>query len=156
MLDGSVTAVSDSLTGSFAFDPAISADGRWVAFASRPSRSGRPAYARASVWRHDRQSGETVLVSRRTGPRGPAATGLSSEPTVSADGARVAFTSTAGDLDRRKPGGLTGVFVRDLAAGTTMLLSTHAERKAPPVPAKARQASLSVADAFGVCHLPAI
>ena len=156
MVDGSLAAVSDGARGSFAFDPAISADGRWVAFASRPSRRGRPAYARASVWRHDRLSGETVLVSRRTGPRGPAATGLSSEPTVSADGTRVAFTSTAGDLDRRKPGGLTGVFVRDVASGTTMLLSTHAERKVPPVPAQARQASLTVADAFGVCHLPAI
>jgi ABC-type ATPase involved in cell division len=52
---------------------------------------------------------------------------------VSADGTRVAFTSTAGNLDGEKPARLTGVYVRDVRAGTTMLLSTHAPRTVPPV-----------------------
>jgi hypothetical protein len=42
----------------------------------------------------------------------------------------VAFTSDAGDLDPRKPAGLPGVFVRDVALGTTRLLSSHAPRQA--------------------------
>jgi hypothetical protein len=72
-------------------------------------------------------------VSRATGAGGATADGQSAEPAVSADGTRVAFTSTAANLDRRKPGGLTGVFLRDLRTGTTTLLSTHTPRTAPPV-----------------------
>jgi hypothetical protein len=66
---------------------------------------------------------------------------ISAEPAVSADGARVAFTSTARNLDRRKPAGLNGVFLRDLHARTTTLLSTHAARTVPPVPRGARAVS---------------
>jgi Tol biopolymer transport system component len=150
---GTLEAVSGG-TGAFAFDPAISADGRYVAFASRPRVGGRPATGLGTVWLHDRQSGRTTLVSRRAGAGGGRAGGLSSEPSVSADGARVAFTSTAGDLDRRKPGGLTGVFVRDLAAQTTQLLSTHDVRRAPPVAAAVR-ARAAAAAAFSPCVLHA-
>jgi Tol biopolymer transport system component len=129
----------------FAFDPSISADGRFVTWAARPTVDGRARSDRATVWLHDRTTGATTLVSRATGADGATADGASVEPAVSADGTRVVFTSTAGDLDRRKPEGLTGVFVRDLRAGTTTLLSTHAPRTIPPVgPAdRARAASTS-------------
>jgi len=109
----------------WASDPAVSADGRFVAFVTRPLRRGRPHPERASLWLHDRRSGRTVLVSRRDGPDGARADGASTEPSVSADGRRVAFTSTAGNLARGKPRGIAGVFVRDLGAGTTRLVSTH-------------------------------
>ena len=160
LVEGTTVAVSGGAPGGgdrFAFDPSISADGRYVAYAGRAS--GGDA-SRASVWLVDRVAGTTTLVSRRTGPDGGAADGLSDEPAVSADGARVAFTSTAANLADVKPGGLTGVFVRDLRAGTTTLLSTHAERKVPPVPksARARAASApldpSAAQAL-LCHLDA-
>jgi Tol biopolymer transport system component len=129
----------------FAFDPSISADGRFVTWAARPTVDGRARSDRATVWLHDRTTGATTLVSRATGADGATADGASVEPAVSADGTRVVFTSTAGDLDRRKPEGLTGVFVRDLRAGRTTLLSTHAPRTIPPVgPAdRARAASTS-------------
>ena len=123
---GTTTVVGRGV-GGFAFDPTVSADGRFVAFAARRGgRSGR----RALVWRHDRLTGATVLVSRRRGAAGRAADGYSAEPSVSADGTMVAFTSTASNLAATKPGGLAGVFVRDLVAGTTRLLSTHAPLKA--------------------------
>ena len=40
----------------------------------------------------------------------------------------MAFASTGGNLGEGKPDGIAGVYVRDLARGTTTLLSTHAER----------------------------
>jgi len=119
------TPVSTGVAGD-AFQPAVSADGRFVAFAVRPrGRAGRPAALRARIYLHDRVGGTTALVSRRTGATGRAASGYSAEPAVSADGTKVVFTSTAGSLSARKPAGLAGVFVRDLAAGTTTLLSDH-------------------------------
>jgi len=84
---------------------------------------------RSRIWRYDRETHVTTLVSRRTGAAGGTAGGYASEPSISADGTRVRL------LDRRQPlraqaHGLTGVFVRDLAANTTTLLSAHAARRA--------------------------
>jgi Tol biopolymer transport system component len=125
----------------FAFDPSISADGRFVAYAERPTDgSGRADPGTATVWLHDRATHSTTLISRSAGAT---ADRISAEPAVSSDGTRVAFTSTASNLDRRKPAGLTGVFVRDLRAGTTTLLSTHAPRTVPPVPKGAQTASVA-------------
>lgn len=120
---GTTTALSPR--DMFAFDPAVSADGRFVAYAAR--RGSSPT--RSSVWLHDRLTGTTTSVSG-------AADGYNAEPAVSADGARVAFTSTGAKLSARKAGGLAGVFLVDRAAGTTTLLSTHT-----PLKAKASAAS---------------
>lgn len=113
-------AVSDD-----AIQPAISPDGRFVAFvARRRARRVTADNLRATVWLHDRAHATTTLVSRAGGATGARAGGYSSEPAVSADGTRVVFTSTAGNLSRSKPPGLAGVFVRDLRAATTTLLSS--------------------------------
>jgi Tol biopolymer transport system component len=104
----------------FAFEPSVSADGRFVAYAARP----RPRAARGSVIRlHDRATARTTTISRG---------GYASEPAVSADGRRVVFTSTAAAPG--KPAGLAGVFLRDVDAGTTRLLSAHTPvtAQAPP------------------------
>ena len=119
---GTTTAISPRTA--YAFDPAISADGRFVAYAAR--RGVTPQ--RSAVWLHDRVTGATRLVSRR--PDGTAADGFNAEPAVSADGRRVAFTSTSGRLSPRKLAGLAGVFLHDTADGSTTLLSTHAPLKA--------------------------
>jgi Tol biopolymer transport system component len=108
----------------FAFDPALSGDGRFVAFAARPRRKdGTADPRRASIYVHDRLSGRTALVSRNA--KGGRAGGESSEPALSQDGQLIAFTSDAADLDPRKPAGITGVFVRDLRTGHNDLLSRH-------------------------------
>jgi Tol biopolymer transport system component len=69
----------------------------------------------------------TLLPSRRTllvscsGRRGPAADADTYEPSISADGRRIAFTSSARNLGAR--GGRSQVFVRDRDRGTTVLVS---------------------------------
>lgn len=109
-----------------AVEPAVSADGRYVAFVARAGfRGGTILSLRSNVWLHDRVTGRTTVVSRASGERGARGDGFASEPDVSADGSRVAFASTSGNLVRGKARGLTGVFVRDVAARTTRLLSDH-------------------------------
>ena len=50
-------------------------------------------------------------MSRATGARGVPADGYATDPSISADGARVAFASTSGNLAEAKPEGIAGVFV---------------------------------------------
>jgi Tol biopolymer transport system component len=120
---GMTRLVSGGVPGD-AIQPALSADGRYVAFvARRRAKRVTPRTLRATIWLHDRVNATTTLVSRADGTNGALADGYSSEPAVAADGARVVFTSTAGNLAERKPLGLAGVFVRDLGAGTTRMLS---------------------------------
>jgi Tol biopolymer transport system component len=127
---GRTTMVSGRVAPRDAASPTISRSGRFVAFIAREGRpDGTVAGLRSTLWLHDRRTGQTTLVSRGDGRSGRVADGYSSEPAVSADGRRVAFTSTAGNLAPRKPAGLPGVFVRDLGASTTVLLSTHRPRR---------------------------
>ncbi|MGZ4323971.1 MAG: hypothetical protein ACXVV5_18035 [Solirubrobacteraceae bacterium] len=129
-LQRNTTKMISGGTGVFAFDPAISTTGRYVVFASRPAgRNGRPSTDHSSVWLNDLRTGRTSLVSRANGARGRSADGMSTQPTVSADG-QVAFTSTAGSLDPDKAPGLPGIFLRDTRSSRTTLLSTHAPRVA--------------------------
>jgi hypothetical protein len=80
------------------FHPAVSVDGRLVAFASEATNLvPRDRNGVADVYLHDVQTGRTTLVSRNA--RGGSATGPSRHPALSADGRFVAFVSDAADLD---------------------------------------------------------
>jgi hypothetical protein len=57
----------------------------------------------------------------------------------------VAFTSTAGNLAPHKPGRLAGVFVRDVAAATTTLLSRHARGRSATSRARGARAPAATA-----------
>ena len=100
-----------------ASEPSLSADGARVAF------TARGAGGATSVYVHDVASGQATLVSRASGPGGPPAMGASSHPSISADGARVAFTSDAWNLSPAKCNPARGIFVRDLTTQTTKLVS---------------------------------
>jgi Tol biopolymer transport system component len=103
--------------------PAISGDGRFVAFESIAGdlvpHDGNGAVS--DVFLHDRVSGRTSLVSRSThGRRSP---GPSGGPSISEDGTRVAFSSLGAKLVPGDTNDAWDVFVRDRVAGTTTRVS---------------------------------
>jgi Tol biopolymer transport system component len=129
---GGVQGNADSRQGS------ISADGRYVAFNSFASNlvpgddNGAPDVFVRDLWRH-----RTVLAS--TGVGGIADLGALS-PELSADGRHVAFTSSASNLVAGDTSD-QDVFVRDLAAARTELVSIGSAGEQTESPAS--QASLS-------------
>ena len=77
--------------------PSISADGRIVVFASKASNLVKgDGNGESDIFVHDTFHGTTTLVSHR--PDGRSGNGASRHPTVSGDGATVAFQSIASDL----------------------------------------------------------
>ncbi|PYS58962.1 MAG: hypothetical protein DMF74_22425, partial [Acidobacteria bacterium] len=119
-LQANTTAlVSVNLSGQgsdFADRPSLSADGRYIIF-----RDGiRQLYVR------DMALGVTSLVSINTA--GTGGTGINDNyPVISADGTHVVFTSNSTTLTREKlDSTVDDVFVRDLVAGTTSLVSVNA------------------------------
>jgi Tol biopolymer transport system component len=112
--------------------PVISADGRFVAFESDATDlvAGLvvPDPCCGNVFLYDRATGEMTLVSRVPGSPVTAGNGGSANPAISADGAYVAFTSSATDLvagqvDARST---SDVFLYDRVTGTTILGSRTA------------------------------
>jgi Tol biopolymer transport system component len=105
-------------------DPAISANGRWVAFTSAATDLvAGDTLGFDDVFVHDRKTGKTRRVS--IGPGGTEAEGDSSDPAISADGRRVAFASQAANLVAGDTKGFEDVFVRDRVAGTTTRVSVR-------------------------------
>ncbi len=105
---GRVSLVSRSVTSAsqagdrFADSPAISRDGRYVAYLSNSTnvvagQSGTGLYNRA-VYLYDRVAGTTVLASHRAGSRTALASQESMLPQISANGDVVAYLSYATDL----------------------------------------------------------
>jgi Tol biopolymer transport system component len=114
--------------GDDSFYPAISANGRFVAFVSRAGNlvPGGATYAESDVFVHDRKTGQTECIS--LDPGGVDADGQSSFPALSANGRFVAFQSYApnlvpGDVDE---GDDEDVFLRDRKTGAIERLSLDA------------------------------
>jgi Tol biopolymer transport system component len=114
--------------------PVISPDGRYVLFASAAgnllltsNNTAIPARFPASlnVFLRDRTNGTTSLVSvNLTGMGG--GNGDSLPVGLSTNGRYAVFESSASDLVSGDTNGATDVFVRDLAEGTTILVSVSA------------------------------
>ena len=79
----------------------------------------------------------TTLVSRATGPSGAPASGESLSPSISADGTRVAFATGSPNLSGGEDLPGSDVFVRDLAASATILVSRATGPTGPPADAPA-------------------
>jgi Tol biopolymer transport system component len=104
------------------FDPAISSDGRFVAFTSSASNlTAGDDNRELDIFVRDRLNRRTVLAS--VGPQGTMGDGPSVAASISGDGRFVAFESDAETLVPDDDNGTGDVFVRDLAADVTRKLS---------------------------------
>lgn len=146
---GTTTLVSQSTSGQpaeggfvgntfrFSSDPIVSADGRYVAFASTasnlvpadPNQVSDPSNpAPMEIYLRDTVAGTTRLVS--VAKDGAAANGNSRWPMITDDGRFVTFSSTATNLVQIDTNTASDplfrgedVYLRDLVAGTTELIS---------------------------------
>jgi hypothetical protein len=95
-------------------EPAISADGRYVAFISEATNLvAGDTNALADVFRHDTQTGTTIRVSLSTS--GVQADGRSDDPALNGDGRLVAWESEATNLVAGDTNAKQDIFVRDVA-----------------------------------------
>jgi len=147
--------------------PAVSADGRYVAFVSDASdlvagqipAPGRASFE-ASAYLYDRISGQVTLLSRWQGSPTTAASGAGA-PLISADGQRIAFDSgidlLSGDFNRR-----TDAYLFRLDGGSTggggpvtvppcILFDTRRPADGPAL----RSNVARVVKATGACGVPA-
>ena len=104
--------------------PVISADGRFVLFSSSannlvPGDNGRLGL---DIFLRDRASNTTALVSANFSGTG-GGNGNSTAGQVSTNGRYVVFQSDASDLIAGDTNGISDIFVRDLQAGTNILVS---------------------------------
>src|SRR5437870_3702403 len=124
-----VSVASDGAQGNgssglvtFAFPPALSADGRFIAFVSFATNLvASDTNGATDVFVHDRQTGTTERVSVASG--GTESNAASLGPALSADGRFVAFHSAATNLVAGDTNGATDVFVHDRQTGTTERVS---------------------------------
>src|SRR6266446_2495738 len=106
--------------------PALSADGRFVAFQSDATNLvAGDTNGATDVFVQDRQTGTTERVSIASG--GTQGNGFSAGPALSADGRFVAFHDTATNLVAGDTNGATDVFVHDRQKGTTERVSVASD-----------------------------
>jgi outer membrane protein assembly factor BamB len=103
----------------------LSANGRYVAFASNETLTGiGTTPGLQNIYRFDRDTGELVLVSVNSAGTG-SGNGTSGGPAISADGNVVVFQSSASNLHPLDTDSGSDVFARNLATGTTYLVSVN-------------------------------
>ena len=106
--------------------PSISSDGRFVAFSSRADNlvPGDTSFG-WDIFVRDRQAGMTERVSLASD--GTQQNFDSDQPSISADGRFVVFTSTSSNLVPGDTNHSIDVFLRDRASGTTSRLSVSSD-----------------------------
>ena len=124
---GHTTVVSKSSAGTIGDGisnaPAISADGRYVAFASA-STNLVAGVSGTQIYVHDRQTEQTTLISKDNTVTPVPGNGVSATPAISATGQFVAFASLSTNLGAA--GGNQQIYLHDRltgANGTTSLVS---------------------------------
>jgi Tol biopolymer transport system component len=122
-----VSVASDGVQGNDqSFFPSISADGRYVAFASDASNLV-PGDTNdvADVFVHDQQTGQTTRVSVTSdGTQGNADSG---SPSISANGRYVVFASAADNLMPEDTNGVGDVLIHDRQTGQTSRVSVSSD-----------------------------
>ena len=118
--DSGTTELLTSGSDGANLNPSISADGRFVAFYSRASNlvPTDPNGITPDIFVYDRDSGTTELLTT-------SGDGTSTNPSISADGRLVAFSSRATNLVTSDPNGSENdIFVYDRDSDTTELLTS--------------------------------
>jgi Tol biopolymer transport system component len=106
--------------------PALSADGRFVAFESYASNLVEgDTNGTSDIFIHDRKTGETTRVSMDS--QGNQSNGHSAVPALSADGRLVAFESHASNLVEGDTNGTSDIFVHNRNTGETTRVSVSSE-----------------------------
>ena len=106
-------------------EPAISADGRYVAFSSTADNLvNSDANGAQDVFLRDLQTGVTTLISVNLSGTG-SGNAASHSPSISADGRFVLFRSPATDLAVGATQGFDNAFLRDTLAGVTYAITTN-------------------------------
>jgi len=120
--DPSLSSVTPSGGASAFVASSVSANGRYVAFFSDADNvTPNDTNGYRDVFVRDLMTGTNVPVSLNT--NGVTGDGISTDASISGDGRYVAFTSSADDLVPNDTNSAQDVFVRDLQAGTTTLVS---------------------------------
>ncbi len=122
---GTTTLVSTGSNGegndNTYYPPAVSADGRYVAFTSSATNlAPGGTNGQSQIFLRDLQAGTTRLVS--TGVAGPANQGCY-DVSISADGSRIAFDNGANNLVAGTSIFISNVYVSDWQSGTIALAS---------------------------------
>jgi hypothetical protein len=113
------------------FPTGISTNGQFALFESSASDLvANDTNNTTDIFVRDVINGTTTLVS--TNPAGGSASGISRGSVLTSDGRYVAFTSAATNLVANDANGIADVFVRDLQAGTTTLVSVGAVTNSNP------------------------
>lgn len=125
---GTITRISVDSAGGQAngssFHPAISGNGRYVAFSSEASNLVAGDTNRvADVFVHDRATAATTRAS--VDSAGAQSDDRSFRVSISADGGQVAFLSDADNLVDEDTNRAADVFVREIASGTTWRVSVN-------------------------------
>jgi YD repeat-containing protein len=132
-LDWVSVAANDAQANGDSSAPAISSDGRYVAFQSWSSDLvANDTNGAADIFVHDRQTDTTTRVS--VGPGGAQSNGGSVDPSISGDGRFVAFVSGATNLAQGDSGGWNEIFVHDRTLGTTRRLTVGIGNQEPDWP----------------------
>lgn len=125
---GHTTRVSVSSTGAEGDAesryPAISADGRYVSFASHATNLvPNDTNQEYDIFVHDRLTGETTRVNLSSA--GTEANGTSRYPSISGDGRYVCYVSMASNLVPNDRNAASDVFLHDRQTGRTVLVSRN-------------------------------
>jgi Tol biopolymer transport system component len=131
LVTGETTLVTSNLAGDDSSNgnsggAVFSPDGSSLAFESRATNLvATDTSGGSNIFMRDLATGTTTLVSQDVAGTG-ASNGTTTGPVFDEDGTKLAFFGTASNLVAVDTNGASDVFVRDLVAGTTTLVSRNA------------------------------
>jgi Tol biopolymer transport system component len=135
--------------GGWSDNPAWSADGQWLAFASEDSNLvDNDLNSASDVFIKHLSDGQVELISERHPALAPQTSERASalnDHSLSGDGSILVFTSTSRDLTSGKTNTEADAFIRYLSTGVTTLIDGPTEKSTPP---NAQEPSLSADGRF--------